>query len=95
MGEVDEWGDELYWRGTAAARAAEAAHWAALLESGGGDDVPEEEEEDNGWNSRLDTITTMVGWDFRAAVACEDEDHDEDHDGDPAAPAAPTDDARA
>ena len=55
----------------------------------------EEEDKVKGWNSRLDTIATMVGWDFRAAVARDDEDHDEDHDEDPAAPAAPTDDARA
>ena len=74
---------------TAACRAAEGAYWKAL---DGGDDVPEEEEDKvKGWNSRLDTITTMIGLDFRAAMACDDEDHDED----PAAPAAPTDDARA
>ena len=87
--DVEEWDDELYRSGTAACRAAEGAYWRAL---DGDDDVPgEEEDRVKRWNSRLDTITAMIGLDFRAAMACDDEDHDED----PAAHAAPSDDARA
>ena len=95
-GEVDEWGGVLYRRGTAAARVAEAAHWAALLE--GGDDDDDNNTIIIGGSLEVDVVPTTDWEDLRAGMA--DEDHDDVDDwgggGDHhAAPAALSDDARA
>ena len=95
-GEVDEWGGVLYRRGTAAARVAEAAHWAALLE--GGDDDNNNNTIIIGGSLEVDVVPTTDWEDLRAGMA--DEDHDDVDDwgggGDHhAAPAALSDDARA